>query len=56
MSRTQRARIDPTLDWWGKRPMAGHPAETRQQKWWKRRLHKLERKLGRREAREQAES
>ena len=32
-------------DWWGKRPLAGHPVSTRPHtnKWWKRLLHKKER-------------
>jgi hypothetical protein len=38
-------------EWWGKRPLAGHPVSTRN-KFWKRLLHKIERKLGKKEINE----
>jgi len=33
-------------DWWGKRPLAGTPVSSKGMKWWKRLLHKIERKQG----------
>ena len=36
-------------EWWGKRPLSGLSTGMRTQKWWKRLLHKIERKMGKKE-------
>jgi len=52
MSRTRHDERDEKRgngkEWWGKRPLAGHPVSTRPHtnKWWKRLLHKRERRIG----------
>ncbi len=38
-------------EWWGKRPLSGYPV-SKHNKFWKRLLHKIERKLGKREINE----
>ena len=56
MSRTRHSERDEKRgidkEWWGKRPLAGHPVSERPHtnKWWKRLLHKRERVMGRQAA------
>lgn len=44
MSKSFKTGRSPGKEWWGKRPMAGFPISEKYNQWWKRRLHKLERK------------
>ena len=45
MSRTERQGPFPGNEWWGKRPFAGTPkGSKRNARWYKRRLHKKERR------------
>lgn len=45
MSRTIKQQQSPGKDWWGKRPLSGMSAtHSHQHWWWKRRLHKIERR------------
>jgi hypothetical protein len=46
----------PGAEWWGKRPLAGHPKGGRRQRWWKRRLHHLERRMKRRDIEDRLDS
>jgi hypothetical protein len=51
MSRTMRATVTPGADWWSKRAnpdrMSAHSRKPGTMKWFKRRLHKVERRAGR---------
>lgn len=44
MSRTVKHPQSPGKDWWGKRPLSGKSATGKYQWWWKRYLHKIERR------------
>ena len=44
MSKSFKGGRSPGSEWWGKRPMAGHFISKKSNQFWKRRLHKLERK------------
>lgn len=47
MSRTVKAKPAPGTDWWGKRRFSGWISKAqRDTKWWKRKLHKAERREG----------
>lgn len=46
MAKGQNARKQRGKDWWGKRPLAGTSVSPKGMKWWKRLLHKIERKQG----------
>ena len=43
MGKSFRQPVSPGKDWWGKRPLAGLSVSRSGMKWWKRRLHKIER-------------
>lgn len=48
MSRSERGTPAPGAEWWGKRPLASKVSKgSRYTKWWKRQLHKAERREGR---------
>ena len=36
-------------EWWGKRPLSGVSGDHKNMKFWKRLLHKMERKIGKRD-------
>jgi len=46
MAKGENASKQRGKDWWGKRPLAGTPVSHKGMKWWKRLLHKIERKEG----------
>ena len=52
MSRTVRGDSGAGSEWWGKRPLAGTSKGNDWTWWWKRRLHKIERKNGSAEGRQ----
>jgi hypothetical protein len=43
MSRTIKAKAQHR-DWWGKRPLSGLAHASGRMRWWKRHLHKIERR------------
>jgi hypothetical protein len=48
----QNANSNHGKDWWGKRPLANHPVSSRSKtnKFFKRLLHKIERREGKRDS------
>lgn len=54
MSRSIRQPIAPGSEWWGKRPVRYISKGAKDTWFWKRRLHKIERRAGREQAVEAA--
>lgn len=48
MGKTVKGTPSPGQEWWGRRPLAGISVGRRGTRWWKRRLHKLERQAAKR--------
>lgn len=51
MAQGHNAKRNHLRDWWGKRPLSNYPVSknSKVNKWWKRLLHKIERKQGKKQ-------
>lgn len=53
MAKGENADKQRCKDWWGKRPLSGTSVSHKGMKFWKRLLHKIERKQNERKCREE---